>query len=332
MKTPRWLLLTHQLPAHPSNIRVRVWRKLQALGAVPIKNSIYVLPNQPETREDFEWLRKEILQLKGEASVFVADSIAEAEEKDIVEEFRKARAEDFDELAEAAVAQAQAIRNTLQGGPPSEDSFQRLQKQWLGLRSEWERLRKIDFFQASERGKIGSAILRVQKLMEQADAVRRKTAPEPPPPVSVAELKGRVWVTRPSPHIDRLASAWLIRRYVERAARFKFAAEPYAPRRGELRFDMADGEFTHFGDWCTFETLMNRLQLSNAALRDLAEIVHDIDLKDGKFGRREALGIGLAVQGLCRMHKKDADRLDAGIALFDAVYAALRPGEKDSRG
>ncbi|MBI5246227.1 MAG: chromate resistance protein [Elusimicrobia bacterium] len=331
MKTSRWLLLTHQLPAHPSNVRVRVWRKLKALGAVPIKNSIYALPNQAETREDFEWLRKEILQFNGEASVFVADSITEAENRDIIAAFRKARDEDFAELANAAAALAQTVRNNLEGGRPSEETFARLQKQWLALKAEWERLRKIDFFASPERGRAGAVVLKVQKLIAQADTLRRQAAPEPPPPISAAELQGRVWVTRPSPHIDRLVSAWLIRRYVDPSARFKFAAEPYAPRRGELRFDMSDAEFTHFGDWCTFETLIRRLKLTDQALRELAEIIHDIDLKDGKFGRREASGVAMAVQGLCRLHKKDADRLEAGIAFFDAVHAGLAQ-EESNRG
>ncbi|MBI2384631.1 MAG: chromate resistance protein [Elusimicrobia bacterium] len=331
MKTSRWLLLTHQLPAHPSNVRVRVWRKLKALGAVPIKNSIYALPNQAETREDFEWLRKEILQLGGEASVFVADSITEAENNDIIAAFRKARDEDFAELANAAAALAHTVRNSLEGGRPSEETFQRLNKQWLAAKAECERLRKIDFFTAPERGKAEAAVHKVQKLIAQADSMRRQAAPEPPPLISAAELQGRVWVTRPSPHIDRLVSAWLIRRYVDRSARFKFAAEPYTPGRGELRFDMADAEFTHFGDWCTFEALIHRLKLTDPALRGLAEIVHDIDLKDGKFGRPEAPGVAMAVQGLCRLYKKDADRLEAGIAFFDAVHASLAQ-EESNRG
>lgn len=324
MKKALWLLLTHQLPSEPSNIRVKVWRRLQALGSVPVKNSVYLLPNRPETREDFEWLRKEITQMKGDASIFLADSITDIDDREIVEAFRKARAGEFELLIKKAVALAQGFENALQGGPPSEEVFQRFQKQWTVLRAEWERLHRIDFFEAPNRKKAGNVIETLQRLQVRAEALRRRKAPEPPSRIEPAALKGRVWVTRNSPHIDRLASAWLVRRHVDPAARFKFIAEPYAPRRGEVRFDMGEAEFTHFGDWCTFETFVRRLRLSDPALLELAEIVHDIDLKDEKFGRPEAAGVGLAVQGLCRLHKKDEDRLEAGIALFEAVYAALR--------
>lgn len=324
MTNALWLLLTHQLPSEPSNIRVKVWRRLQALGSVPVKNSIYLLPNRPETREDFEWLRKEITQMKGDASIFLADSITDIDDREIVAAFRKARAAEFELLIKQAVALAQGFENALQGGSPSEEALQRFQKRWTVLRAEWERLHRIDFFEAPNRKKAGNVIETLQRLQVRAEALRRRKAPEPPDHIEPPALKGRVWVTRSSPHIDRLASAWLVRRYVDPAARFKFIAEPYAPRRGEVRFDMGEAEFTHFGDWCTFETFVRRLRLSDPALLELAEIVHDIDLKDEKFGRPEAAGVGLAVQGLCRLHKKDEDRLEAGIALFEAVYAALR--------
>lgn len=328
-----WLLLTHQLPSEPSSIRVKVWRRLQALGAVPVKNSIYVLPNRPETREDFEWLRKEIMQMKGDASIFLADSITDIDDKEIVQAFREARAAEFEPLIKKATALVQGFENALQGGAPSEEAFQRFQKQWAALRAEWERLHQIDFFEAPNRKKAGNTIETLQRLQVRAEALRRRKAPEPPGHIEPEALKGRVWVTRSSPHIDRLASAWLVRRYVDPAARVKFIAEPYAPRRGEVRFDMAEAEFTHFGDWCTFETFVRRLRLSDPALLELAEIVHDIDLKDEKFGRPEAAGVGLAVQGLCQLHKKDEDRLEAGIAFFEALYAALSAkGEKKGHG
>lgn len=333
MTQPRWLLLTHQLPSDPSNIRVKVWRKLQAFGAVPIKNSIYVLPNRAESREDFEWLRKEIAQMKGDASVFLADSITDLEDKDIVEAFRRARSQEFEALIKKTTALAQGIKNTLEGGPPGDEAFRRLHRQWSVLRSEWERLHKIDFFEAPNRKKAESAIETAQQLISRAEALRRKGTPQPPAQVEGAKLKDKVWVTRASPHIDRLASAWLIRRHVDPAARFKFVAEPYAARRSEIRFDMSEAEFTHFGDWCTFETFLHRLKLSDPGLNELAEIIHDIDLKDEKFGRSEAHGVGMAVQGICRIHKKDSVRLDAGIAFFDALYAAVAAnGEKKSHG
>ncbi|HVA65819.1 MAG TPA: chromate resistance protein ChrB domain-containing protein [Elusimicrobiota bacterium] len=325
MKTrpPRWILLTHQLPNEPSNLRVKVWRKLQALGAVAVKNSIYALPNRAATREDFDWLRKEIIQSGGEATVFTADSLAEKDDQQIVKSFQEARGKDYDELAKAARAFNDKVRSALDGGHLKAETLERLEKHWSDLQSARERAAKIDFFAAPGRASAESALKEGHSLLNRAKSISVRRAPEPPPPVAAKDLTGRVWVTRASPHIDRLASAWLVRRFVDPKARFKFVASPYAARAKELRFDMPEGEFTHFGDWCTFETLAHRLRLHDPALAALAEIVHDIDLKDRKFGRPEASGVALAIRGLCRRHTNDAPRLAAGIDFFEGVYSAL---------
>lgn len=203
------------------------------------------------------------------------------------------------------------------------DSLERLEKQWSELQRERERIGKIDFFGAPRRVASERALKEGQALLARARTVSVRRAPEPPPALSCKDLKGRVWVTRTSPHIDRLATAWLVRRFVDPKAKFKFVTPPYDAARRELRFDMPEGEFTHFGDWCTFETLIHRLELADPALASLAEIIHDIDLKDRKFSRPEASGVALAIRGLCRSHPKDADRLEAGLVFFEGLYAAL---------
>lgn len=324
MKQQRWLLLTHQLPAEPSNVRVKVWRKLQALGAVPIKNSIYVLPNTPTSREDFDWLRKEIQQMKGEASIFIGDPISDLDDKQIIRTFQEARAKDFERFIESVEMLSEKIKSALEGGHVKADTLERLEKLWNTHKADLESLSRIDFFNAPNRSRAENAAASAQKAFQKAKALSLERVPAPPPAVEVAKLKGRVWVTRTSPHIDRLASAWLIRRYVDSKARFKFVVPPYQPRSAkEVRFDMAEAEFTHFGDWCTFETLMKRLRLDEPALTQVAEIVHDIDLKDKKFSRPETSGISLAVRGLCRTHPGDAARLEAGLAFFEGLYTAL---------
>ncbi|MBI3550056.1 MAG: chromate resistance protein [Elusimicrobia bacterium] len=319
-----WLLLTHQLPAEPTYVRAKVGRKLQALGAVPIKNSIYVLPDAPGSREDFDWLRKEILQMNGDASIFAGDSVTGLEDKEIIKTFQNARAGDFAGLIDAVEAWKEKIKSALEGGHIKSEPLLRLERQWGEHQAELERLRRIDFFRAPNRAKVEAAASAANAVLRQAKARSVVKSPAPPPPVKVAELKGKIWVTRKSPHIDRLASAWLVRRYVDPKARFKFVAAPYERQSAaEIRFDMAEGEFTHFGDWCTFETLMKRLRLDDPALTQIAEIVHDIDLKDAKFGRHEAAGFAQVVRGLCAVHPEDSKRLEAGLALFDAFYASF---------
>lgn len=322
MKYPKWLLLTHQLPATPSKIRVMVWRRLQAFGAVPIKNSIYVLPNRPAAKEDFDWLRKEISSMKGTASVFLADSIRDVDDAEIVRTFQAARAKEYDALIRTAAALSADIKDALAGGYIKERLFEKLDRRLTGLRTDWESRRKIDFFGAPNRREADLAVAGSQKLLQELRALSGKEAPEPPPAVDLKSLRGRIWVTRASPHIDRLATAWLVRRFIDSRARFKFVQEPYRLRSDkEIRFDMVEAEFTHYGDWCTFETLLHRAGLADPALLEVAEIVHDIDIKDKKFGRLEASGVGRVIAGLCKAHADDGERIAAGIAVFDALYA-----------
>jgi hypothetical protein len=329
MNKSKWLLLTHQLPATPSKLRVMVWRRLQAIGAVPIKNSIYVLPNRPAAKEDFEWLRKEITQMKGAASVFLADSISDVEDAEIVRTFQEARAKEFDALIQAARGLTADIKDGLSGGYIKETLLDRLEKRLSALKTDRERLLKVDFFGAPNRRKADQAVAAAQKFFHELRALSGKNAPEPPPSIDRKTLKGKIWVTRASPHIDRLATAWLVRRFLDPRARFKFVSEPYRAKGDqELRFDMVEAEFTHYGDWCTFETLLHRAGLDDPALLEVAEIVHDIDLKDKKFGRLEASGFSRVVQGLCRVHADDLERVAAGMTVFDALLASFQKGER----
>ena len=324
MKKHSWLLLTYQLPSKPTNIRVRVWRKLQAIGSISLKNSIYVLPNNPDSQEDFEWLRKEIIQAQGEASILLADSLSRTEDKEIIKAFQKLRTKDFTLFIEIAERFEDRVKRTLDSGRIKADIFARLEKEWKAQRIQWERLQKIDFFGAPNHSNASARIVSIQKALERAKNFSLRESPPELLPMSLNELKGRTWVTRKSPRIDRIASAWLIRKYIDSKAKFKFISEPYKPvSRNEIRFDMYEGEFTHLGDWCTFETLIHRLGLKDEGLISLAEIIHDIDLKDEKFGRAEAPGVGVVISGLCDLLDDDFRRLKEGIAVFEALHTAL---------
>ena len=141
----------------------------------------------------------------------------------------------------------------------------------------------------------------------------------------LAGLRGRTWVTRSGVHVDRIASAWLVRRFVDPEARFRFVpAKGYVPASGELRFDMFEAEFTHEGDRCTFEVLLERAGLDDPALRALAEIVHDIDLKDAKFARAEAEGIRTVIDAICTATGDDEERLLRGGAVFQDLHGYFR--------
>ena len=232
---PPWLLLIHALPPKPDYLRVKVRRRLQKLGAVVIKDSVYALANTPDHLEDFEWLLREIVAEGGKAMVCEATFLAGISDDDIVEK----------------------MEDTPYTGDPTP--------------------------------------------------------------------RGATWVTREGVKVDRIASAWLIRRFIDRHARFKFVpARGYKPEPAELRFDMFGGEYTHVGDRCTFETLLHEFTLRDGALRAIAEIVHDIDCKDDKFEREETGGIATLIAGIVADNPRDEDRLSRGADLLEGLYASLK--------
>jgi hypothetical protein len=305
-KRPRgdWLFLIHQIPPKPDYFRVKVRRRLQRLGAVALKNSVYLLPRRTETREDFEWLAREIQAEGGEATLCRGALLAGTSDEEVETMFRTER--DLDYAAIERDARALAGR-----GEPTEDEVAR-------LRRRLEETARIDWFDAPGR----------------AAAERALAGAASPPSLEAAEagaspVRGTTWVTRTGIKVDRISSAWLIRRFIDPAARFKFVpAKGYRPAAGELRFDMFQGEYTHEGDRCTFETLLWRFGLTDQALRALGEIVHDVDCKDDKFGRPEAAGIASLIDGLALAYPDDAERLERGGAVFEGLYAYISGGSR----
>jgi hypothetical protein len=139
---------------------------------------------------------------------------------------------------------------------------------------------------------------------------------------TMGNLLGKTWVTRKNLFVDRIACGWLIRRFVDHSAVFKFVPNPqYGAKPGEIRFDMFEGEYTHEGGRCTFEVMIQRLQLQDHALGPLSEVVHDIDLKDTKYGRSETDGFNALLSGLVASHLDDDQRMEEGYRLFDNLYA-----------
>jgi hypothetical protein len=309
-RDPRWLLLIHQIPPKPAYFRVKIWRRLQAMGAVAIKNSVYVAPKTDEAQEDFEWLLREIVKGGGDASICEARFIEGLEDDQVEALFTAARESDYRQIADE-------VRAIAERGI-SGDARLQAEPDVRRLRRRFTAVSGIDFFGAPGR-EIAEGLL--GDLERQALA---RSAGEPRA-TRREELRGRTWVTRKGVHIDRIGSAWLVRRFVDPTARFKFVpARGYHPEATEVRFDMFQAEFTHEGDLCTFEVLVASLGLDDPALRPIAEIIHDIDLKDGKFGRPEAAGIDRLVAGLAMAHRDDEQRLARGAAIFDDLYEYFR--------
>lgn len=300
-----WLLLLLSLPPRPSSLRVRAWRRLRVLGAVPLKSSAYLLPDSTDRYEQFQWLAQEIQRDGGEATLLRVDRIENMQQPDIVRLFQEARNQDYAGLAER-------YRKLLKGRRP------RLDEELGRLAREMDRITEIDFFEAPGRREVE----RTREAVEQRTAAGRARPAGAAPPLDPDALKGRRWVTRPRPHVDRIASAWLIKRFVDPGAEFVFAAPDQVPGDA-IPFDMAGADFGHHREDCTFETLVRRAGLRDRKLAILAEIVHEADLKDQKFAREEARGIDLALRSLLSAIKDDHEALAHGLTLFDGLYATI---------
>ena len=318
-----------KIPSSPAYTRVKIWRRLQVLGAVMIKNSVYVLPNWEECVESFQWIAKELAEVGGQASLCEGSFFDGATDDEIVRLFIEARNADYAELAE----EVRKLAKDLRPKRGVEETLASLEARVGRLRKRLDEIVAIDFCHASGRESAEGLVI---SLVERLAAVRSPSASKSEPIAKMAKPQKRTWVTRTGVHVDRIASAWLIRRFIDPDATLKFVPpKGYVPESGELRFDMYDAEFTHDGDRCTFEVLLERMGIDDAALRAIGEIVHDIDLRDDKFGREETAGVRSSITGLCVVHRDDIARITAGTALFDSLYAffSLRPlGKKGDSG
>jgi hypothetical protein len=294
-----WLLFIPQLPARPDYLRVKLRRRLQRIGAVLLKSSVYVLPNREDTLEHFHWLRREIIQEGGDAMVWTAH--AQDGVGDIEALFHSDRNDRYASIAAEATghdpaAPATELRSTL-----------------ARLRRRIEDVIAVDYFSAPARAEAEDALSMLERQIQGGPGMMTAIEIEP----------GSTWTTRRGVKVDRITSAWLIRRFIDPRATFRFVSPDEAAAPGELRFDMFDGEFTHEGDRCTFEVLLDRSGASDPGLRALAEIVHDVDCRDGKFGRAEAPGIATLIDALVTSHPEDAARIEAALPILDGLRAVL---------
>ena len=314
----RWLLFVHQLPSHPSNLRVTTWRRLQQLGAVPLKQAVYALPDTATTREDFEWLRTEVQAAGGDASVFSADNVDPWSDDALIEEFRRSRQEAYAALARHAEQALKHASGSRRGRGTRAPAVGRL----LGIfRERLSAIETIDFFGSAGRDRVIAVLEQIEG--RRADRKRAQDAAADPGSRDGVAYRGRLWITRPRPGVDRMASAWLIRRFIDSEARFAFAADKQRVPEDGIPFDMFGVDFSHQGGGCTFETLCSVFALDEPALSRIAGIVHDLDLKDGRFGAAECGTVGAMIEGLQLAYHDDDQLLAQGITLFDSLYRSF---------
>ena len=296
---PPWLLLVFSLARKGASLRVTVWRKLQRHGALALGNSGYFLPNTEENRERFEWLATAVRTEGGEASVLEVQSIDNCSFAQMKQRFSDARAGDYRELLKD-------LRK-----PASANQPLRITR----LRLRFQDIVSIDFFGSPLREQVERALNAMQTSKTKSSAAESRVPP--------AEYRNRVWVTRPRPGVDRVTSAWLIRKFIDPKAKFAFAPEDKKPPKA-VPFDMYEGGFGHRGEDCTFETLLKVFHIRDKKVSIMAEIVHDADLFDEKFGRKEGFGIDEVMKGWAREGLSDEELLKRGIQLAEGLYKSLR--------
>lgn len=320
MQDPAWYLFIHQLPPKPLYLRAKVRRLLAQSGALPLKDSVYLLPAAEERLPELRRIAREAIAGGGEAYVCRGSFVENPAHRELVAAFRRARIEDYHSLV--AQIRGWTARLDRRSGPSPPEGPLRLRL--AQARKSLERIRRIDFFEASERREAEAAVARFAARLREPPPSRKGPG---------ADLAGRTWVTRRGIQVDRIASAWLIRRFIDPDARFRLI-DPSGeePRPEELRFDMVDGDFTHEDDRCTFETLLLRAGIEDPALARVAEIVHDIDIKDGKFQRLEARGVEQLLLGMLAASPDDEQRLERGFALLDDLYRSFARPLRTSQG
>jgi hypothetical protein len=309
MSERSWYVLVHEIPARPPYLRAKIRKKLHGLGAVALKDSVYVLPAREDLLPGLTGIAREAKAAGAEAAVMTAQFV-EATKESVEGTFRRHRAEDYAALLEVLRAAATKGKRRSASQPSVAQAAAALAR----ARKRFAFIESIDFFGAPGRDEAARALDDLERVVTSAAPTN---AVDP-------SLVGRVWVTRRGIQVDRIASAWFIRRFIDPNARIRFI-DPAAPavRAGEITFDMQDADFTHEEDRCTFETLIYRLHLHDTALSRVAEIVHEIDIKDEKYSCVETGGVRQLLAGMLMANPSDEDRLDRGFALFDDLYQAF---------
>ena len=298
-----WLLLTFTLPTKRASQRVEIWRKLQRYGTVPLGNSGYLLPNNPSNEERFQWLATAIRKYGGDASVVHVESIDNLSKAQLIGRFSEARTREYQELIrELQAFSSKGVEGKTRG---------RLGR----LRNRFQEIVEVDFFNSPLQ-------VRVKELLEHAASLRGPASAAPHRKVNTKDYKGRLWVTRPRPGVDRCASAWLIRNFIDPKARFAFAPEDRVPV-SSVPFDMFHEEgFGHRGDDCTFETLTKQFHVRDPKVAVIGQMIHDADLADDRFGRKEGYGVDQILKGWARQGISDDKLLERGMELIEGLYHA----------
>jgi len=317
----KWLLFFYTVPSRPVNARMKIWRKLAKAGAVQLKSAVYVLPNNEENYELCQWLVSEVASMKGEGAFVSVDKIETMKDQEIVDLFNGRVEREYRTIAEK-IEELERKAGSIRKGSGGQSGNKLLEQLNKNLRA-FEDVRKTDYFSSKAGTALQKKIEALQREIKGLSATEVKKFSEV---VScrIEEYQGRTWATRRRPFVDRMASGWFIKRFIDKEAVFKFIDESDLETLDEntVAFDIRGGAFTHVGDFCTFEALVRAFGIKDRAVKKIAEIVHELDMKDEKFKNTGASGIEDILTGIKTTAKNDAEILEKGMAVFEMLYAS----------
>lgn len=317
-----WLLLIHQIPAKPTYFRAKIWRRLQQIGAVPVKQAAYAMPRQEQAYEDLTWIVKEIIQGGGEAILLEARFQEGLDDEQVINLFREARKRDYEKVASEANELLTLCRQNNSG---LSSDFLEYKTGLSKLRKAFTGITAIDFFPVPEQAQVEATLADMEAIMREKSARKGGAGKKS---VDTTSLQGKTWVTRANVYVDRMASAWLIQRYIDREAIFRFVGNiHFTPAPGQIRFDMPTGEFTHEGELCTFEVMAGQFGEDDPGLTQISRMIHDIDLKDDAYNLPETDGLHALFDGIVAATNDDMERIRQTGIVLDGLLAFFRSKE-----
>ncbi len=319
-----WILIFYTVPSKPVKNRVKFWRRLAKAGAVQLKGAVYVLPYNEEHHEFCQWVMSEVSALGGDGDFVVTNKFEMLSNSDIISLFRIQRDADYGNL-ETKLNELEMKLNSLEKGSTIKNRGNLLEK-FDKLQKEFDEIKRVDFFPSKAYLETEQRINGLQKMTAQfisnSDAtIKNKIHIHRRLP---RDYTARVWTTRKNPFVDRMASAWLIRKFIDKDAVFQFIDQNSTEglENNPVVFDMKNGEFTHIGNQCTYEVLIKAFGIKDRTARKMAEIIHELDVKDGMYHAPEAKGIEDILTGIRKTAKNDTDALEKGIAIFEMLYSS----------
>jgi hypothetical protein len=317
-----WLLFFYSVPSKPVSTRMKIWRMLVKTGAVQFKGSVYILPASDDHYELYQWLVSSVTAMQGDAAFVKVSRIESMKNKDIIRIFDQQRERDYQGIGSRLDEFENKLATTPKNSVAADNK--KINGELNKFSKEFQDLGKIDFFSSNTRKELEQRLKRVTSVV---NGLTREESVVPSVEIvktQAADYQGKTWVTRKRPFIDRIASAWLIKGFIDKNASFDFIDENEIEDldKDTIAFDMVDGQFTHVGDKCTFEVLYDAFGLKGKALGVVAEIVHQLDVQDDKYRNPAAEGLREILDGIRKTVKDDHEALEKGMSIFEMLYAA----------